>query len=70
MIKSLKQLAIQAGLEYLGEDVSIQTVAINSNEVRQDCLFVTIVANRDGHEFIPSAIANGAKAILVSKKQV
>ncbi|AVC44728.1 UDP-N-acetylmuramoylalanyl-D-glutamyl-2, 6-diaminopimelate--D-alanyl-D-alanine ligase [Francisella tularensis subsp. novicida] len=69
MIKSLKQLAIQAGLEYLGEDVSIQTVAINSNEVRQDCLFVVIVANRDGHEFIPSAIANGAKAILVSKKQ-
>ncbi|MDE5000767.1 UDP-N-acetylmuramoylalanyl-D-glutamyl-2, 6-diaminopimelate--D-alanyl-D-alanine ligase, partial [Francisella tularensis subsp. holarctica] len=46
-----------------------QTVAINSNEVRQDCLFVTIVANRDGHEFIPSAIANGAIAILVSKKQ-
>ncbi|AEB28339.1 UDP-N-acetylmuramoyl-tripeptide--D-alanyl-D-alanine ligase [Francisella hispaniensis] len=69
MIKSLKQLAIQAGLEYSGEDVSIQTVAINSNEVRQDCLFVAIIANRDGHEFIPSAIANGAKAVLVSKKQ-
>ncbi|APC92005.1 MULTISPECIES: UDP-N-acetylmuramoyl-tripeptide--D-alanyl-D-alanine ligase [Francisella] len=69
MIKSLKQLAIQAGLEYLGEDVSIQTVAINSNEIRQDCLFVAIVANRDGHEFIPSAIANGVKAVLVSKKQ-
>lgn len=69
MIKSLKQLATQAGLEYLGEDVSIQTVAINSNEVRQDCLFVAIIANRDGHEFIPSAIANGAKAVLVSKKQ-
>ncbi|MDE5033813.1 UDP-N-acetylmuramoylalanyl-D-glutamyl-2, 6-diaminopimelate--D-alanyl-D-alanine ligase, partial [Francisella tularensis subsp. holarctica] len=46
MIKSLKQLAIQAGLEYWGEDVSIQTVAINSNVVRQDCVFVTIVANR------------------------
>ena len=69
MIKSLKQLATQAGLEYLGEDVSIQTVAINSNEIRHDGLFVAIVANRDGHEFIPSAIANGAKAALVSKKQ-
>ncbi|MBD5784513.1 UDP-N-acetylmuramoylalanyl-D-glutamyl-2, 6-diaminopimelate--D-alanyl-D-alanine ligase, partial [Francisella tularensis subsp. holarctica] len=63
MIKSLKQLAIQAVLEYLGEDVSIQTLAINSNEVRQDCLFVTIVANSDGLEFIPSAIDTGAKAI-------
>lgn len=70
MIKSLKQLATQAGLEYLGEDVSLQTVAaINSNEIRHDGLFVAIVANRDGHEFIPSAIANGAKAVLVSKKQ-
>ncbi|AFJ43532.1 UDP-N-acetylmuramoyl-tripeptide--D-alanyl-D-alanine ligase [Francisella orientalis] len=69
MIKSLKQLATQAGLEYIGEEVSIQTVSINSNEVNQDALFVAIVANRDGHEFIPSAIANGAKALLVSKKQ-
>ncbi|MFV9972903.1 MAG: UDP-N-acetylmuramoyl-tripeptide--D-alanyl-D-alanine ligase [Francisella endosymbiont of Hyalomma asiaticum] len=69
MIKSLKQLATQAGLEYLGEDVSLQTVAINSNEIRHDGLFVAIVANRDGHEFIPSAITNGAKAVLVSKKQ-
>lgn len=69
MIKSLKQLATQAGLEYLGKDVSIQTVSINSNDIKQDALFVAIVANRDGHEFIPSAIANGAKALLVSKKQ-
>ncbi len=69
MIKSLKQLALQAGLEYIGEDVSIQTVSINSNEIKQNALFVAIVANRDGHEFIPSAISNGAKALLVSKKQ-
>ncbi|MDE4969587.1 UDP-N-acetylmuramoylalanyl-D-glutamyl-2, 6-diaminopimelate--D-alanyl-D-alanine ligase, partial [Francisella tularensis subsp. holarctica] len=60
MIKSLKKLANQAGLEYLVEDLSIQTLDINSNEVRKYCLFVTIVANLDGHEFIPSAIANGA----------
>ncbi|WP_432773511.1 UDP-N-acetylmuramoyl-tripeptide--D-alanyl-D-alanine ligase [Francisella salimarina] len=69
MIKSLKQLATQSGLEYIGEDVSIQTVSINSNDIKQDALFVAIVANRDGHEFIPNAISNGAKALLVSKKQ-
>ena len=69
MIESLKQLATQAGLEYLGKDISIQTVAINSNEIKQDALFVAIVASRDGHEFIPSAIENSAKALLVSKKQ-
>ena len=69
MIKLLKQLATQAGLEYIGKDVCIQTVSINSNDIKQDALFVAIVANRDGHEFIPSAITNGARALLVSKKQ-
>ena len=66
---SLKKLAIQAGFEYIGNDVSIETIAINSNTIKANSLFVAIVANRDGHEFIPSAIANGAKALLVSKKQ-
>lgn len=70
MIKSLKQLATQAGLEYIGEDVSIQTVSINSNEIKQDALFVAIVANRDGHDFIPSALSYGAKALLVSKNKI
>jgi len=69
MIKSLKQLASQASFEYIGSDVSIETIAINSNAIKANSLFVAIVANRDGHEFIPSAIANGAKALLVSKKQ-
>ena len=69
MIKSLKQLASQAGFEYIGNDVSIETITINSNAIKENSLFVAIVANRDGHEFIPSAIANGAKALLVSKKQ-
>ncbi len=69
MIKSLKELAVQANLEFIGEDVSIETVSITSNAIKANSLFVAIVANRDGHEFIPSAIANGAKALLVSKKQ-
>jgi UDP-N-acetylmuramoyl-tripeptide--D-alanyl-D-alanine ligase len=69
MINSLKQLAIQCGFEYVGDDVSIDKISISSNEIGDNTLFVAIVANRDGHEFIPSAIANGAKAILVSQKQ-
>jgi UDP-N-acetylmuramoyl-tripeptide--D-alanyl-D-alanine ligase len=69
MIKSLKKLAIQAGFEYIGNDVSIESISINSNAIKANSLFVAIVANRDGHEFIPSAIANGTKALLISKKQ-
>jgi UDP-N-acetylmuramoyl-tripeptide--D-alanyl-D-alanine ligase len=69
MIKSLKQLATQAGFEYIGNDVSIESISINSNAIKANSLFVAIVANRDGHEFITSAIANGTKALLVSKKQ-
>lgn len=69
MIKSLKELTEKVGLEYIGKDTSIETVAINSNDIKTNSLFVAIVAGRDGHEFIPQAIANGAKAVLVSKKQ-
>ncbi|QIV94876.1 UDP-N-acetylmuramoyl-tripeptide--D-alanyl-D-alanine ligase [Allofrancisella frigidaquae] len=69
MITSLKELAIQVGFEYIGKDVQIKTITINSNDIKQDSLFVAIVANRDGHDFIPQAITNGAKALLVSKKQ-
>ncbi|GAB4221980.1 MAG: UDP-N-acetylmuramoyl-tripeptide--D-alanyl-D-alanine ligase [Francisella sp.] len=69
MIKSLKKLALQSGLEYFGDDVAIQTVSINSKVIKKDCLFVAIIANRDGHEFIPDAISNGAKALLVSTRQ-
>ena len=69
MIKSLKQLETEVGFEYIGEDVSIETVSINSNAIKANSLFVAIVAIRDGHEFISSAISNGAKALLVSKKQ-
>lgn len=69
MIKSLKSLAESANLEYIGKDISIDNVSINSNEIINETLFVAIVANRDGHDFIPLAIKNGAKAILVSKRQ-
>lgn len=69
MIESLKTLTELANLKYIGDDIAIKTVVINSNDIKQDALFVAIVANRDGHEFIPQAIANGAKAVLVSEKQ-
>ena len=69
MIKSLKKLANECGFKYVGNDVSIENITINTNDVGHNSMFAAIIANRDGHEFIPSALANGAKAILVSKEQ-
>ncbi|APC97583.1 UDP-N-acetylmuramoyl-tripeptide--D-alanyl-D-alanine ligase [Francisella frigiditurris] len=69
MIKSLKQLTEKSGFEYVGGDVTIENISINSGDIKNNTLFVAIVANRDGHDFIADAIANGAVAVLVSKKQ-
>ena len=68
MIHSINQLANKIEAQYLGEDVSISGVQINSKLVKKGDLFVAIIAQRDGHEFIASAVDNGAAAMLVSKR--
>ena len=45
----------------------IETAFIDSRQPRKDALFVPIVAARDGHEFIDSAIEGGASAVLQAK---
>ncbi|MGH1491250.1 MAG: UDP-N-acetylmuramoyl-tripeptide--D-alanyl-D-alanine ligase [Acidimicrobiales bacterium] len=46
--------------------VSVTDLSIDSRSVTAGQLFVPIVAERDGHEFIDSAVANGAGAYLTS----
>lgn len=65
-VASLKLLAQQANLQYHGDDVAIEHVSINSREIHNQTLFVAVVAQRDGHDFIEDAIANGAVAVLLS----
>ncbi len=43
----------------------IATAFIDSRQPRPGALFVPIVAARDGHDFIPSAIEGGAAAVLI-----
>lgn len=70
MVKSLKSLALNLNeYEYIGEDVAITGAHINSKEISKGQLFVALQSLRDGHDFIEDAIANGAVAILVNKKQ-
>lgn len=54
------------------EDVEVFTVGVtrNSKETSLNNLFVAIVANRDGHDFIPDAIANGCSAVLISNPDI
>ena len=50
------------------EEVEISDLAYDSREVSDGYLYVAIVGNNvDGHDYIASAIDNGAQAIVVSK---
>ena len=47
---------------------SIDTISIDSRELGPDALFVAIKGDRfDGHDFVDTALANGAVAALVSR---
>lgn len=49
-----------------GPDVEIDGVAFDSRALQPGQLFVPIVADRDGHEFIDAAFGRGAAATLTS----
>jgi UDP-N-acetylmuramoyl-tripeptide--D-alanyl-D-alanine ligase len=46
----------------------VDGVAIDSRLVRGGELFVPIVADRDGHDFIPAAVAAGAAVVLTQER--
>ncbi len=50
-----------------GPDVELDGVSFDSRSVRAGQLFVPIVADRDGHDFIAAAIASGAGAHLTAR---
>lgn len=49
-----------------GPDCTIEGASIDSRSVPSGALFVPIVAERDGHDFIDAALANGAAAYLTA----
>lgn len=54
---------------YGNTEITISDIAYDSREVKPGSLFVCIKGfSLDGHDFIPSAIQNGAKALLVEKE--
>ncbi len=61
--------ASEAGGELIGPDVEFEGAAVDSRRLAPGQLFVPIVAERDGHDFIDAAVAAGAVAYLTSEKR-
>lgn len=50
---------------------TVRNVSIDSRNIPGSCLFIAIKGERfDGHDFIDSAVTNGAEAVLVNKKRL
>jgi UDP-N-acetylmuramoyl-tripeptide--D-alanyl-D-alanine ligase len=64
------ELSAYLGGELTGPDVTIDGASIDSRAIRPGQLFVPIVAERDGHGFIGSALDAGAAAYLTAKESV
>lgn len=64
------EVAAAVGGELIGPDVEIDGAGIDSRNVRPGQLFVPIVAERDGHDFIPAALEGGAPAYFTSRDEV
>lgn len=54
----------------LGPDCVIDGASFDSRDVCEGQLFVPIVADRDGHDFVGDALSHGAAAYLTSRRDV
>ena len=61
------QVATAVGGELVGDDVWLDGATQDSREVASGSLFVPLLAERDGHEFVEAAMAAGAGAHLTAR---
>src|SRR5215218_7653009 len=64
------ELTAHLGGELVGPDVRIEGASIDSRTIRPGQLYAPIVAQRDGHAFIPAALEAGAPAYLTEQEPV
>ncbi len=60
-------VAAATGGHIVGPDVTVTGAAIDSRLVAAGELFVPVVAERDGHDFVPAALRAGAAAYLTAR---
>lgn len=63
-------VAAATGGRLVGPDVELTGASFDSRSVRTGELFVAIVAERDGHDFVDAAIAAGSPAAMVMPGRV
>jgi UDP-N-acetylmuramoyl-tripeptide--D-alanyl-D-alanine ligase len=65
----LRATDIAAALDgrLVGDDVVVDGASFDSRAIRSGQLFVPIVAERDGHDFVSDAVESGAAAYLTSR---
>ena len=61
-------VAVATGGTLFGPDVMLDGVSFDSRTLATGQLFVPIVAERDGHDFIPAALQRGAGAYLTQRE--
>jgi UDP-N-acetylmuramoyl-tripeptide--D-alanyl-D-alanine ligase len=62
------EIAAAARGEVVGPSTTISGASIDSRTIEPGELFVPLVAERDGHDFLPAAIERGAAAYLTSRE--
>lgn len=67
---NLSKLAeITNGKIYNNKNINIKNIKIDSNQITESDLFIAIIGqSKDGHDYIESAIKNGASAVITSKE--
>ena len=65
---SISELAARLGGEQVGPDVTVTGASIDTRTLVAGQLYVPIVAERDGHDFIPTALERGAPAYLTARE--
>jgi UDP-N-acetylmuramoyl-tripeptide--D-alanyl-D-alanine ligase len=63
---SVAELATAVGGDLVGPDVPVDGVATDTRTLRPGQLFVPLIGQRDGHQFLAAAVAAGAPAYLTA----
>ena len=67
---STTELAARLGGEQVGPDSTVTGASIDTRTVLPGQLYVPIVAERDGHDFIRAALQSGAPAYLTAREPI